>query len=148
MEEDSESGDEYDVGRGWLYAKSDKSKTVAYPSKDKVTLWPTYKQKYDDDDDKYTKDVNRKETYTEQLGEDEESDDEYDIGRQWLYAKTDESKTDTGTLQETFDTDDVAVIFIFLVLSVLALGIGLFIGCTWKRNMTQRGKMVNQFDYV
>merc|ERR1712129_626167 len=107
VSDDSESDGEYDIARNWLYAKKDDSK-------------------YDD----ATKDiaVNRKWTHTEQLGEEE--DNEYDIARGWLYAKSDEeSKTDKSnaeTLEETFGTNDAAVIFVFVVIAMLSLGIGLF----------------------
>merc|ERR1712129_444448 len=128
VSDDSESDGEYDVARNWLYAKNDNSK-------------------YDDD----TKDaVNRKWTHSDQLSEDEEESNEYDIARGWLYAKSDaESKTDepnAETLEETFGTNDVAVIFVFVVIAMLSLGIGLFVGCVWKGNNEQKG--AKEVEYV
>merc|ERR1712129_206523 len=129
VSDDSESDGEYDIARNWLYAKKDDSK-------------------YDD----ATKDiaVNRKWTHTEQLSEDEEENNEYDIARGWLYAKSDEaSKTDepnAETFKETFGTNDAAVIFVFVVIAMLSLGIGLFVGCVWKGNNAQ--KRVKKVEYV
>merc|ERR1712228_471944 len=77
-----------------------------------------------DKDTKDTKDVNRKETYTEQIAEDEESDDEYDIARGFLFAKS-ESDAETeeqtiGGLNGDFDKNDVAVLFVIVVIAMLS----------------------------
>ena len=107
------------------------------------------KTKSDDDDDIDTKDANRKDTYTDQIEDDSEADDEYDIARNWLYAKSENdavNKESTAT-EASFGKDDVAVLFVIFVIVLLGLGMGFFIGSMLRENQAQMEK-VSQCDYV